>query len=306
MGAGATGQANKRMAKPKGGLGRGLGALIPTTSSYIVDVPVDAVLPNPRQPRFRLDPGALNELAASIREHGVLQPLVVTELPAELSEEPLGFQVPASRYQLIAGERRLEASKLAGRPTVPVIVKEASPQESLEWALIENVQRADLNALEEATAYRHLIDEFSLTQEMVAERVGKSRFTVANCLRLLNLPEEARGNLANGEISEGHARALLALDDQALLVRALHLVVAKGLSVRQTEELTRRLLKAAPAELAHPERVMDAQTSALEDEFRGALGTMVELQRSKKGGKLTVYFYSEEELEGIYRVIVKK
>jgi ParB family transcriptional regulator, chromosome partitioning protein len=294
------------MAKPKGGLGRGLGALIPTTSSYIVEVPVDAVLPNPMQPRFRMDPDALNELAASIREHGVLQPLVVTELPAELSEEPLGFQVPASRYQLIAGERRLEASKLAGRPTVPVIVKEASPQESLEWALIENVQRADLNALEEATAYRHLIDEFSLTQEQVAEQVGKSRFTVANCLRLLNLPEEAKGNLASGEISEGHARALLALDDQALLLRALRLVVAKGLSVRQTEELTRRLLKATPAELAHPERVLDAQTSALEDEFRGALGTKVELQRSKKGGKLTVYFYSEEELEGIYRAIVKK
>jgi ParB family transcriptional regulator, chromosome partitioning protein len=183
------------MAKPKGGLGRGLGALIPaiTTSSYIVDVPVDAVLPNPMQPRFRIDSDSLNELAASIREHGVLQPLVVTELPAELSEEPLGFQVPASRYQLIAGERRLEASKLAGRPTVPVIVKEASPQESLEWALIENVQRADLNALEEATAYRHLIDLFSLTQEQVAEQVGKSRFTVANCLRLLNLPEEAKG-----------------------------------------------------------------------------------------------------------------
>jgi len=294
------------MVKPKGGLGKGLGALIPTTSPHVVEVPVEAVLPNPRQPRYHIDPDALAELAASIREHGVLQPLVVTELPAELSQEPLGFQVAASRYQLIAGERRLEASKLAGRATVPVIVKEASPQESLEWALVENVQRADLNALEEASAYRALIDEFGLTQEQVAERVGKSRFTVANSLRLLHLPQEAKTYLAAGQISEGHARALLALDDDALLLRALRLVMAKGLSVRQTEELTRRLLRAPAADRAHPERILDAQTSALEDEFRSALGTKVELQRSKKGGRLIVYFYSEEELEGIYRVIVKK
>lgn len=294
------------MAKPKGGLGKGLGALIPTTVPHIVEVPVEAVLPNPRQPRYHIDPDALAELAASIREHGVLQPLVVTELPSELSQEPLGFQVPASRYQLIAGERRLEASKLAGRPTVPVLVKEASPQESLEWALIENVQRADLNALEEATAYRHLIDEFGLTQEQVAERVGKSRFTVANSLRLLHLPEDAKENLASGEITEGHARALLALDDRDVLLRALRLVTAKGMSVRQTEELARRLARAPVAERQHPERVLDAQTGALEDEFRDALGTKVELHRSKKGGRLVVYFYSEEELEGIYGVIVRK
>lgn len=294
------------MPKPKGGLGRGLGALIPTTSPNVMEVPIEAVTPNPRQPRYQIAPEALAELAASIREHGILQPLIVTELPSELSQEPLGFQVAASRYQLIAGERRLQASRLAGRATVPVIVKEATPQETLEWALVENVQRADLNALEEATAYRHLIDEFRLTQEQVADRVGKSRFTVANTLRLLNLPEEAKSNLANGEISEGHARALLSLEDnEALLLRALRLVVARGLSVRQTEELTRRLLKAPPAEQAEPERLLDAQTGALEDEFRRALGTKVELQRSKKGGKLVVYFFSEEELEGIYKVIVR-
>ncbi len=293
------------MPKPKGGLGKGLGALIPTAAMHVVEVPVEAVLPNPRQPRYAMDPGALAELAASIREHGVLQPLVVTELPAELSQEPLGFQVAASRYQLIAGERRLEASKLAGKATVPAIVKDASPQESLEWALIENVQRADLNALEEATAYRHLIDEFGLTQEQVAERVGKSRFTVANSLRLLNLPQDAKARLASGEISEGHARALLALDDESLLLRALRVVIAKGMSVRQTEELARRLVKATPVDREQPERILDAQSSALEDEFRGALGTRVELHRSKKGGKLVVYFFSEEELEGIYKAIVR-
>lgn len=293
------------MPKPKGGLGKGLGALIPAAALHVIEVPVDAVLPNPRQPRYAMDPGALSELAASIREHGVLQPLVVTELPAELSNEPLGFQVAASRYQLIAGERRLEASKLAGRPTVPVIVKDASPQESLEWALIENVQRADLNALEEAAAYRHLIDEFDLTQEQVAERVGKSRFTVANSLRLLNLPQDAKARLASGEISEGHARALLALDDEALLLKALRVVIARGMSVRQTEELARRLVRAAPADREQPDRILDAQSSALEDAFRGALGTKVELHRSKKGGKLVVYFFSEEELEGIYKAIVR-
>ncbi len=294
------------MSKPKGGLGRGLGALIPTTSPSIIEVPVEAIVPNPRQPRYHIAPESLAELAASIREHGVLQPLIVTELPSELSQEPLGFQVPASRYQLIAGERRLEASKLAGRITVPVMVKEATPQETLEWALVENIQRADLNALEESAAYRHLIDEFGLTQEQVAERVGKSRFTIANSLRLLNLPEEAKSHLASGEVSEGHARALLSLEDnEALLLKALHLVIARGLSVRQTEELTRRLLKAPPAEQAEPERVLDAQTGALEDDFRRALGTKVELQRSKKGGKLVVYFFSEEELEGIYKAIVK-
>ena len=268
---------------------------------------MESVLPNPRQPRYRIEPEALAELAVSIREHGILQPLVVTELPSELTAEPLGFEVPASRYQLIAGERRLEAAKLAGRATVPVIVKEASPQETLEWALVENIQRADLNALEEAAAYRHLIDEFKLTQEQVADRVGKSRFTIANTLRLINLPEEAKEKLAAGEVTEGHARALLALEENpSLLLRSLHLVIARGLSVRQTEELTRRLLKAPAADQARPERLLDAETSALEDDFRRCLGTKVELQRSKKGGKLVVYFFSEEELEGIYTAIVKR
>jgi len=294
------------MAKPKGGLGKGLGALISTSTANVIEVPVEAIAPNPRQPRYLLDQESLEELAASIREHGVLQPLVVTELPPETSQESGTFSMASPRYQLIAGERRLEASKLAGLATVPVIVKEATPQETLEWALVENVQRADLNPLEEATAFRHLIDEFGLTQEQIAQRVGKSRIAIANTLRLLNLPQEAKDCLAKGQITEGHARALLALEDNPdLLLKAMRLVIARGLSVRQTEELTRRLLKAPPVAQTRPEQVLDAQTSALEDEFRRALGTRVELHRSKRGGKLVVYFYSEEELEGIYRAIVR-
>lgn len=288
------------MPKPKGGLGKGLEALIPIgPTPGLLEVAVDSIVPNPRQPRQAIDPTSLQELADSIREHGLLQPLVVTALPGAEGE-------PAERYQLIAGERRWAAARLAGLTTVPVLVKEATPQETLELALVENLQRADLNPLEAAGAYRQLIEEFGLTQDQVADRVGKKRVTVANTLRLLNLPEAAKTSLAAGEISEGHARALLALPGEAQQLAALKVVVARGLSVRQTEELVRRLqqTKAAPEAVAR--RIVDAQTQALEDDFRRTLGTKVELVRSKKGGKLVIHFYSEEELEGIYQAIVRR
>ena len=284
------------MAQQRRGLGKGLGALIPATEVSgpgLSEVAVDLIVPNPMQPRQALDAGALQELADSIREHGLLQPLIVTSV-----------QDPASdaQYQIIVGERRWEAAKMAGLTRVPVIVKEATPQEMLELALVENIQRADLNPLEEAAAYRQLMDDFGLTQEQVAEKVGKSRVTVANSVRLLRLPDEIKRALAEGQISEGHARALLALNERADQLKVLEAIVKKGLSVRQTEEMVRRVASGVqPRRRGEPP---SPETEALENEFRNALGTKVRLFRSKKGGKLVIQFYSEEELEAIYRVIV--
>jgi ParB family chromosome partitioning protein len=221
------------------GLGKGLGALIPATEVSgpgISEAALDLIVPNPMQPRQALDAEALQELADSIREHGLIQPLIVT-----------GIQDPASdaEYQIIVGERRWEAAKMAGLTKVPVIVKEATPQEMLELALVENIQRADLNPLEEAAAYRQLMDDFGLTQKQVSEKVGKSRVTVANSVRLLRLPNEIKQALAEGRISEGHARALLALNKQADQLKVLRAIVKRGLSVRQTEEMVRRVTAGA-------------------------------------------------------------
>jgi ParB family chromosome partitioning protein len=281
------------VSKQRRGLGKGLEALIPVAqepSSGLTQVPVSTITPNPMQPRTALDPEGLAELAASIREHGLLQPLIVTQQGPE-------------RYQLIAGERRWQAARMAGLPTVPVIIKEATAQETLELALVENIQRADLNPLEEASAFSHLVEEFGLTQEQVAERVGKSRVAVTNTLRLLRLPAEVKQALADDTIREGHARALLALPKAQAQVAALRTVVSKALSVRQTEELVRRLLAEPP-----PKRLrlpVDAETQALEEEFRDTLGTRVSLFRNRKGqGRLVIHFYSEEELQAIYDVIV--
>jgi ParB family chromosome partitioning protein len=249
-----------------------------------------AITPNPLQPRTVVDPEALKELAASIREHGLIQPLIVTQ------------QGP-DRYQLIAGERRWQAARMAGLAQVPVIVKEATPQQALEIALVENIQRADLNPLEEAVAFRQLVDEFDLTQEQVAERVGKSRVSVTNTLRLLRLPAAVKQALIDGTIREGHARALLALPTKEAQVAALKTLITKALSVRQTEELVRRLV----AEPAPPKQVepVSPEVRALEEDFRETLGTKVSLYRSRKGrGRLVIHFFSEEELQALYDVIV--
>lgn len=275
------------------GLGRGLEALIPTAeepAGGLLQVPVSAITPNPMQPRTILDPDALSELAMSIREHGLIQPLIVSQLGPE-------------RYQLIAGERRLQAARMAGLPTVPTMVKEVTPQKALELALVENIQRADLNPLEEAAAFRQLVEEFGLTQEQVAKRVGKSRVSVTNTLRLLRLPAEVRQSLADGTIREGHARALLALPTVEAQIAALTTVAKKALSVRQTEELVRRLMAGPPA--AKPERNVSPETRALEEEFRETLGTKVNLYRNRRGrGRLVIHFFSEEELQSLYDVIV--
>lgn len=280
----------------KRGLGKGLEALIPVSAGErpagLIEVSVDDIAPNPLQPRQKLDPESLAELAASIREHGLIQPLIVSSTVPGTANAP---------YQLIAGERRLEAARLAGLSTVPVIVKEATPQQMLALALVENIQRADLNPLEEANAYRQLMDEFGMTQEQVAEQVGKSRVAVANTVRLLRLPATVKAALADGKISEGHARALLGLDHEEAQLRALKTVVKQQLNVRQTEELVRRML-AGPQ--PHREQATSPETEALERKFRERLGTKVRLFRSKRGGKLVIHFYSEEELQAIYDVIV--
>ncbi|HTP11371.1 MAG TPA: ParB/RepB/Spo0J family partition protein [Anaerolineae bacterium] len=283
------------------GLGKGLGALLPgsdeaSITSGLIEAPVRAVVPNPHQPRTQFDEQALRELADSIREHGLIQPLIVTRTGED-------------HYTLIAGERRWRAAQLAGLETVPVVIKDVAPQQMLEMALVENVQRSDLNPLEEALAYKHLSEEFGLTQDQIAQRVGKSRVAVANTMRLLKLPEAIKARLADGLITEGHARALLTITDAAVQQRLLSQIVKNGLSVRQTEELVRRLLEDHPAtkktqsSAAHP-RSSGADTRALEERMRRALGTKVILSRSKKGGTIMIHFYSEEELDAIYRRIV--
>lgn len=281
----------------KHGLGRGLGALIPEgmpSDARIpqTDVPIDRVVPNPWQPRLVMDPEKLAELAESIREHGIIQPLLVTE---ERDAEGERY------YQLIAGERRLRAAKAAGLERVPVTIRQSTPQELLELAIIENVQRADLSALEEAASYQRLVDEFHLTQQEVANRVGKSRVAVTNTLRLLALAPEIQQSIMNGEITEGHARALLGVPDETLRRAVWEQVVARQLSVRQTERLAREAMQPQAAEpvAAEPEPVQH-ERAALEQAVQRVLGTKVSLRRSTRGaGSLTIHFYSDEELEGV-------
>jgi ParB family chromosome partitioning protein len=270
------------------GLGKGLEALIPSAAG-VTEVAVESIVPNPRQPRQALDPEALQELADSISEQGLVQPLVVTEAEGG--------------YQLLVGERRWRAAQLAGLEVVPVVVREVTPQQMVELALVENIQREDLNPLETASAYQQLVEEFGMTQQQVAEKVGKNRVTVANTLRLLKLPGQVKNSLLQGQITEGHARALLRLESAQDQLEALHAVVQGDLSVRQAEQMIRRMVEEPRPK--SPPRERSTQLKALEDKFRQALGTKVTLARSGKGGRLVVYFYSEEELQAIYDLIVR-
>ena len=282
------------------GLGRGLEALIPSGGSTVgvLEVDVEDISPNPRQPRRRFDSDSLRELASSIREHGLIQPLIATQA------EPLPESGEAGpRYRLIAGERRWRAAKMAGLQRVPVIVKEVSPPEALQLALVENIQRSDLNPLEEAAAYDQLIDEFGFTQEEIASRVGRSRSSVANALRLLSLSGAVQDALREGRISEGHARAILGLKREDEQVGTLRVVLKRDLTVRQTEELVRRL--ASEARRPRSTHTRSPETVALENAFRNALGTKVSLTRSKKGGRLVIHYYSEEELQRLFSLITE-
>jgi ParB family transcriptional regulator, chromosome partitioning protein len=271
------------------GLGRGLEALIPRSEADagVLQLPIDGLERNPHQPRGSFDDEGLRELAASIAEHGVLQPVVVRP-------------TPAGGYELIAGERRVRAARLAGHTNVPAVVRDSTSEELLELALVENVQRSDLNAIEEAQAYRELIDRFGLTHEEVARRVGKSRVAVSNALRLLDLAAETRAAIIDGRISEGHGRALAALTVEELQTAVLRVVLERHLSVRQTEELVRRKREQAPARSRQP---LSADLLDLEAQLRGLLATKVSVVRSRRGGRLVIDFYSDEELDRIYTVI---
>jgi ParB family transcriptional regulator, chromosome partitioning protein len=281
------------LAQKKRGLGRGLDALIEARADsrdedQVTEIDLDWIEPNPFQPRSELDPDELDSLAASIREHGVIQPVIVTQGDG------------AVPYRLVAGERRWRAARQAGRTSIPVIIRESSPRSMLELALIENIQRADLNVLEEATAYRQLIEDFGLTHSELAQRVGRSRSTISNALRISQCPPEVQQALLNGTITEGHARALLGLPSSVEQVAALQVVVGRDLSVRQTEQLvrdwghdnTRSESKPTPA-------TVDPVQRDFEERLQRSLGTRVELRRGRRGGQLIIHYYSDEELEAI-------
>jgi ParB family chromosome partitioning protein len=269
----------------KRGLGRGLEVLIPvdeTQAGGVQEVSLEAIIPNPHQPRGSIATGDLQELAGSIREHGIIQPLIVT-------------RKADGGYQLIAGERRWRAARLAGLQRVPVIVKDAAPQQMLELALVENVQRADLNPLEEALAYKQLIEEFGLSQGDVAQRVGKSRPAIANTLRLLLASPTVQAAVMNETITEGHARALLGLPRQEDQDAMLRIVIQQGLNVRQVEALVQQF--------ARPQKPKPAplpEVQALEENFEASLGTRVRLKAGRKGGRVVIYYYSDEEFRALY------
>src|SRR5687768_9613435 len=275
---------------PRSGLGKGLDALIPTGhktaggESGTTQVPIDSIQRNPRQPREKFDLEELENLAASIREHGVIQPLIV-------SPGKNGI------YVLIAGERRLQASRKAGLKTVPVVIRHASDQQLLELALIENVQRADLNPIEEAEAYQHLSKEFKMSHDAIAARVGKSRVAVTNTIRLLDVSAAVKQALVDGQISEGHARAMLRLSSATAQEELLKKVVTLDLSVRQTEMLARKY--SGQKAISGKKASRSADVSDVERRLRSSLGTKVSLKHGKKGGTVTIYYYSNEELDSL-------
>jgi ParB family chromosome partitioning protein len=273
------------------GLGRGLAALIPQrpNTAGSVEIPIARIRPNPRQPRQRIGQVELETLAASIVAHGVLQPILVIET--------------IDGYQLVAGERRLRASQLAGLDRIPAIIRQLADRDQLELALVENLQREDLGPLEEANAFRSLVDDFGMSQEEIATRVGRARSTVANTLRLLELDERVQAALSEGSISEGHARALggLAADQQA---RVVPTVVDQALSVRQTEELVRRLREPRRIAADAAPRRLEPELEQLEEELRRSLGTKVTLARSRRGGRIVIEYYSDEELSQLYERLI--
>ena len=285
------------MAEKRRALGKGLSALIPdalepTTTVASTDVAIDLLSANALQPRRDMDETALEDLTRSIRTYGVIQPIVVRPIDG--------------RYQIIAGERRWRAARRAGLERVPVVVRDVpdgDEQTPLALALIENIQREDLNPIEEAMAYRRLIDQFRLTQEAVADAVGKDRSSVANTLRLLKLPDDVRHDVAAGRLSMGHARALLTLTDAAAIRKLAADAVARGYSVRQVEALVGKL---AAASQPRPAPRADVHTRAAEEQMRLSLGTLVHITRRGKAGTVRIDFKSEDDLQRIYERITGK
>ena len=276
-------------------LGRGLSALIPdapaapAASERALEVDIDLLRPNKFQPRTHMDDGRIEELSRSIRSNGVIQPIVVRKAD--------------TGYEIVAGERRWRASQRAGLLKVPIVVRDIPDDKLLAAALIENIQRENLNPIEEAHAYRRLADEFGLTQEQIAESVGKDRSSVANYVRLLRLPTEIRDHVGAGTLSMGHARALLGLPDDAAQLRIGRDVVARALSVRETETLVKRTVAPPPDK---PDEQKDVHTRAAEERLRFALGTRVRIIRKGKGGRVEIDFGDENELHRIYEQLTEK
>ncbi|MDQ6985907.1 MAG: ParB/RepB/Spo0J family partition protein [Candidatus Dojkabacteria bacterium] len=280
----------------KSALGQGLSALIDKSSvneisnGFIAKLPINLVVANPYQPRAQMNPEKLVELADSMREYGVIEPLLVTKK----SE---------NNYELIAGERRLRAAKLAGLKFVPVVVKEATPKEMLELAVIENIQREDLNALEEGLAFQQLSESFKMTHEQISKKVGISRPAIANKIRLLTLPEDIKKGLLEEKISEGHARALLGLKSEETMIATYKIILRDKLSVRAVEELVRRLNKGQMKTKKSTNRIIDKKTLSIETGLRERFGKSVSLARTKKGGKIVIPFKDDSELDDIVEKI---
>jgi ParB family chromosome partitioning protein len=295
------------MAEKRRGLGRGFESLIPTqvvedefdvtakvdntghrvSADSVHELPPDLLDPNPYQPREDFNEAELEALAASIRVHGILQPLVVTNT--------------GNRYQLIAGERRLRAAKIAGLDSVPVIVRSFDEQEKLELALIENIQRSELNPLELATAYRKLLDQFNMTNAEIGKRVGRDESTISNTTRLLNLPKEAKHALIENKINEGHARVILGIPEPEKQIYMLSMIIRKNLTVRQAEEYARAYKGATGSKMQAMARI--AAINQLTMNLGDYLGAKVSQVRTARGGKLIIEYYSDEELERIYKAI---
>jgi ParB family chromosome partitioning protein len=274
------------------GLGRGLAALIPQRSSSAtgsVEIPLARIRENPRQPRLRMNDEALESLAESVRQHGVIQPILVTET--------------IDGYQLVAGERRVRAARMVGLERIPAIVRQLADRQQLELALVENLQREDLDPIEAARAYRQLIDEFAFSQDDLASRVGRARSTVANTLRLLELHQAVQDAVAEGLLTEGHARALGGLPTEGQ-GRVLGMVVDEGLSVRQTEELVRRIREPRAAAANQTPPPTDPEAERVEEDLRRSLGTKVRLTRTRRGGRIVIDFYGDDELARIYQRLV--
>lgn len=281
----------------RGGLGRGLGALIPAGATSLEEVPPSAIAPNPRQPRKQFDPEALSTLSASIRQLGLLQPVVVRRRPD-------------SGYELVMGERRWRAAQQAGLSTIPALIIDTDDRGSLERAIVENVHRQDLNPIEEAAAYRQLVEEAGLTQEQLAERVGLSRSTVGNVMRLLDLPDGVQALVMQGKLSAGHAKALLSLLGHPLLERIAQRVAAGGMTVRETEELVRREReeREEPVALEPPGRRpaqprSDSGLTEISDELSDRLETRVLVTKGRRKGKIVIEFGSDDDLVRIWRRI---
>ncbi|NLK87811.1 MAG: ParB/RepB/Spo0J family partition protein [Clostridiaceae bacterium] len=273
----------------KKGLGKGLGALISSAEiddDGIREVRINEIEPNIEQPRKSFSDEKLAKLAESIKQHGVVQPLIVHR--------------QGNGYKLVAGERRWRAARLAGLLTVPVIIRELSSRQVMEIALIENIQREDLNPVEEAEAYERLISEFGMTQEEVSQTVGRSRPAITNSLRLLSLPDKIKSRLISGEISSGHARALLSIESNEMQQKALEEIIRKELSVRETELLAKQL-----SNPKKPKKVKetDPEYQAIEEKFREVFGTKVRIMNNKKNGKILIEYYSPDELDRIINII---